>query len=379
MTGAGTAHAGAPHAAPQPTGDRAAAGNSGDPATDDQDLHRSTPAAPPAGPPAAPAAARSATLFRRVFLIIAVVLLADALVFAVGPESRGAQDALSALAGFGLVLGVAYWLMKRAFAPLRKLTEEAQAISSLVPGARVSEGAAVGEVAALQRSFNEMLARLEQAQRSSTRAQIEAQEEERRRIARELHDEIGQGLTTALLLLRRDREAAPGAQRERLDEAREIIKDTLHGVRRILAELRPESLEELGLGSALMNLARRVAAASGIDVRADVPQQLPRLSREVELAVFRTAQEALTNVLRHARAKRAWVRLDCDDRTLRLRIEDDGRGFDGEAGGRGTQGMAERAFAVGGRLRFGRRSDGRGTTVELEVPLALGAAGVVER
>ncbi|SEH12264.1 two-component system, NarL family, sensor histidine kinase UhpB [Thermoleophilum album] len=378
MTGAGTAHAGAPHTAPQPIEEPAAAGPLGDPATDTHDLHGSTRATSPAGPTAA-AAARSSTLFRRVFLIIAVVLLADALVFAVGPESRGAQDVLSALLGFGLVLGVAYWLMKRAFAPLRRLTEEAQAISSLMPGARVSEGAAVGEVAALQRSFNEMLARLEQAQRSSTRAQIEAQEEERRRIARELHDEIGQGLTTALLLLRRGRETGPDAERERLDEAREIIKDTLHGVRRILAELRPESLEELGLGSALMNLARRVAAASGIDVRADVPQQLPRLSREVELAVFRTAQEALTNVLRHARAERVWVRLDCDEQMLRLRVEDDGRGFDGETAGRGTQGMVERAFAVGGRLRFGRRADGRGTTVELEVPLALGAAGAVKR
>ncbi|WDT93324.1 HAMP domain-containing protein [Thermoleophilum album] len=311
---------------------------------------------------------RTPSLFRRVFAIVAAVLLIDAAVFAFGPESRGVGDALSSLAGFVLVLVVVYWLMRRAFAPLRTLAQETAQISSLVPGKRVTEGAAVREVAALQTAFNAMLERLEEAQRASARAQLDAQEEERRRVARELHDEIGQGLTTALLLLRHEREGADPQVRDRLDEARAVLKDTLHGVRRILAELRPESLEELGLGSALMNLARRVTAASGIEVRVDLPPTVPRLPRDVELVVFRTAQEALTNVLKHSEARSATVTLDVDDSGVRLQVDDDGRGIAPGASGRGTVGMAERAFAIGGWLTVSARPDGPGTRVVLTVP-----------
>jgi two-component system sensor histidine kinase UhpB len=142
-------------------------------------------------------------------------------------------------------------------------------------------------------------------------------------------------------------------------------------VRRIAQRLRPEALEDLGLGAALETLCARLSEQSGVAVQSRVPRDVGSITPEMELVVYRVAQEALTNALRHARASHLQVELRCRDGELTLRVADDGVGLDGPRLGSGIQGMRERALLVGGRVQV-RRLD-RGTEVRLELPLEASA------
>jgi two-component system sensor histidine kinase UhpB len=196
---------------------------------------------------------------------------------------------------------------------------------------------------------------------------LAAQEAERVGIARDLHDEVGQVLTGVLLQLNSMGESAP-ALRAELDEARQSVRRALDEVRRISSELRPEMLEHLGLVSALTELATSFARVSGLDVQREFAADVPKLAPEVELAIYRIAQESLTNVARHAGATRVTVSLDSGRGSLVLRIADDGRGFDGQpAEHGGLRSMRERALLVGGALAVKGRTEG-GAEVRLEVP-----------
>src|SRR5581483_9015526 len=180
----------------------------------------------------------------------------------------------------------------------------------------------------------------------------------RRRIAAGLHDEVGQVLTGVLL---------------RLDdeETKEAVRQALEEVRRIARELRPEMLEHLGLVSALTELSRRFAEQSGVRVEHRFGAGLPPLSDEAELAVYRVAQESLTNVARHAGATHVEVTLEPGVDSVVLRVADDGRGFAEDAASRnghsGIRGMRERALLVGGALAIKPGGNG-GVEVRLEVP-----------
>jgi two-component system sensor histidine kinase UhpB len=166
-------------------------------------------------------------------------------------------------------------------------------------------------------------------------------------------------------------EAAP-EHREELDEARKAVRRALEEVRRISSELRPEMLEHLGLVSALTELSTSFARISGLRVSRDFPLSLPTLAPDVELAVFRIAQESLTNVARHAEASEVTIAVQAGHDSVVLRIVDDGRGFDGapvEHGG--LRSMRERAVLVGGALAIKDAAEG-GVEVRLEVPVAAG-------
>jgi two-component system sensor histidine kinase UhpB len=178
-----------------------------------------------------------------------------------------------------------------------------------------------------------------------------------------LHDEVGQVLTGVLLQL--DDE-----------EAKQSVRQALEEVRRIARELRPEMLEHLGLVSALTELSRRFAEQSGIRVERRFAPTLPPLSDEAELAVYRVAQESLTNVARHANATRVELALEPGAHSVVLRVADDGRGMpetQSVNGHGGVRGMRERALLVGGALAIKRGRDG-GVEVRLEVPADVGLA-----
>jgi two-component system, NarL family, sensor histidine kinase UhpB len=245
-------------------------------------------------------------------------------------------------------------------------------VEPLDPGRRIPVYGDDEEVVELTRAFNEMLDRLEAERRESGRRSLEAQEGERRRVAQELHDEVGQTLTAIVLQLDRLARKAPRELRRELEDTRESARDSLGDVRRIAQRLRPEMLEDLGLPAALQALCERVSEQAGVRVQARLNPRPEELPAEVELVVYRVAQEALTNALRHARAANVVVELSRDNGGLRLRVADDGIGI-GEfpAQGGGLQGMRERALLVRGHLSVGDR-DG-GTEVSLHVP----DAGVV--
>jgi two-component system sensor histidine kinase UhpB len=212
-------------------------------------------------------------------------------------------------------------------------------------------------VTELVRAFNQMLERLEAERRESGRRALQAQEAERRRIASGLHDEVGQVLTGVLLQL--DDE-----------ETKEAVRQALNEVRRIARELRPEMLEQLGLVSALTELSRRFAESSGIRVERSFATELPPLSGEAELAVYRVAQESLTNVARHAGATHVDLALEPGVGSVVLSVCDDGRGISEAAatnGHGGLRGMRERALLVGGALAVKPGRTG-GVEVRLEVP-----------
>jgi signal transduction histidine kinase len=207
---------------------------------------------------------------------------------------------------------------------------------------------------------------------------ISAQEAERVRVSRELHDDTGQAL--ALILVRlgliEKLTGEPDVRRE-LAEVRTLVVDAIDGVRRLAVQLGPSVLEDLGLCSALEWLADRIREEGGIDVDLACDADDQRIGTTTALALFRVAQEALTNVVRHAGAARAWLRLRREGGVLHLTISDDGHGFDVRAARSrptasvGLFGIAERVALVGGELDI--TATPSGTCIDIRVPLQLEA------
>jgi signal transduction histidine kinase len=206
--------------------------------------------------------------------------------------------------------------------------------------------------------------------RDAVRRVVEAQELERKRLARELHDETGQALTSILLGLKPLEAESTGSTRESVAALRELVVSTLQDVRRLAVELRPSALDDLGLVPAVERLADTFAESGvSVDVAAHIgPERLPG---EVETTLYRIVQEAVTNVAKHAVAGHVSITLTRKSSSVVAIVEDDGRGFDPGAarpGGLGLLGMRERLALVGGTLRI-ESADGAGTTIAAEVPV----------
>jgi two-component system sensor histidine kinase UhpB len=317
-------------------------------------------------------------LFRRVAALNAAVVVGACVVtiLVLSPgklHSFAASEAIVLAAALLLVVVINLVLLRRALGPLEALTALARRVDLTRPGQRVPVGHYESEVSDLATTFNEMLARLEKERRDATRRVLAAQEGERLRIAQELHDEVGQTLTAVLLQLGRSARHADPALGAELLETQETARASLEDVRRISRELRPEALDDLGLSSALVALTERFSQSAGLNVRRQLDRELPVLSEEAELVIYRVAQEALTNVARHAGTDRAELSLTSVDGELILRVADDGPGFDPQrTEGGGLRGMRERAVLVGAQLAVARRRTG-GTEVRLSVP--VGEAG----
>lgn len=320
------------------------------------------------------------SLFWRVFAVNAVVLVGDGLLLALAPPLVSSPpvlaDALVIIAGLATMLLLTYFLMRRAFLPLQRLRERAVRVDALRSGERLPDDGRVREASELTGAFNEMLHRLEAERRASALRTMAAREEQRRRLSRELHDEVGQNLSAVLLLLQSIGEHCDKRDAGRVLEAREMVRDGLDSARRVARELRPEVLDRLGVLRALTELVLRMSRSDTPRLCLALPDHLPVLDEAVELVVYRVSQEALTNVLRHAQARCGGLRLEIKGRALVLTIWDDGVGLyraDGtgharQADGQGLVGMRERAFAVAASLRIGPRAPA-GTEVVLTVPL----------
>jgi signal transduction histidine kinase len=202
---------------------------------------------------------------------------------------------------------------------------------------------------------------------------VSAQEMERKRLARELHDETGQALTSILLGLKPlEKSATTDEERAAAAAVRELVVTTLQDVRRLAVELRPSALDDFGLGTAVERLAETFRESSGLRVDLEAHLRDDRLPAEVETTLYRIVQEALANIVKHASADHVSIVLTQSERAVSAVVEDDGRGFDPNGTGGdvlGLVGMRERVALVGGRLRI-ESADGSGTTIAAEVPVA---------
>jgi PAS domain S-box-containing protein len=231
-----------------------------------------------------------------------------------------------------------------------------------------------------RRKAEDQLRRQQSELRELSAQVLEAREEEKTLIARELHDELGQLLTAMKMDLAWLRERLPGldpALAAKAGQMNEVLDQTVGSVRRIAADLRPLMLDDLGLADACGWLVEDFARRSGVECRIDLPpaEQLDALGRDVAIAVYRVLQESLTNIARHSGAKRAWAVLEAGDAELRIEIEDDGRGVSlqelTKSRSLGVKGMRERILYLGGELEVARAPRG-GTRVRARVPLAQG-------
>jgi two-component system sensor histidine kinase UhpB len=313
---------------------------------------------------------RPLSVFWRVFAVNAGLLGVLAALLLFSPVEIDAPikplQALIVILALVVTLAANAYLLRRALAPLERLAQRMETVDLLRPGQRL-QVLRKDEISRVVVAFNRMLDRLEGERQQSGRRILAAQEAERIGIARDLHDEVGQVLTGVLLHLDSIAESVP-THRVEIDDAKRSVRRALNEVRRISSELRPEMLEQLGLVSALTELTRTFSRVSGIRVERRFDQSLPELERAAELAVYRIAQESLTNIVRHAQAKRVTVVLEQGFDSVVLRVIDDGRGVAGEPEEHGgLRSMRERALLIGAALAIKPASSG-GVEVRLEVP-----------
>ena len=311
-------------------------------------------------------------LLWRVFGTNAVVLTVAFLALVFAPVTVSAPPEATELVvlvvGLAIMLAINLSLLRPAFRPLDELADTMRRHDPLAPGTRARVDGDPN-VAALARAFNDMLDRLESERRDAARRALVVQEGERRRVARELHDEVGQILTGVMLQIEGLAAQIPEDLRGQLDELRETAREGTEEVRRIARRLRPEALEDLGLQSALAALATSVGEQAGL--RVDRHLELPELplSEAQELVIYRVAQEAMTNVVRHAEASEVELRLErAGDRVI-LVVRDDGKGLPNGAlpSAHGIRGMRERAMLIGADIAITRPA--RGTQVKLSIPV----------
>jgi two-component system sensor histidine kinase UhpB len=307
----------------------------------------------------------------RIFAVNAVLLVAAAVALAFSPATVSFPIALTEgivlAVGLVAILIVNLLLVRRSFAPLERLTRLMRSVDLLRPGQRL-DVTGPQEVRELGAVFNEMLERLEHERHESGWDALKAQESERKRVAQELHDEVGQALTAVMLQIGRLAKNAPSDLSDELTEALETTRTSLEDVRRIAKQLRPEALDDLGLVPALNALANTFAERTGLRIRRRLPEAVPALGDEAELVVFRVAQESLTNAARHAESTRVDLTLERTGHRIVLHVRDYGRGIDGIRPGSGIRGMRERAPLIGGNLSIAN-APGGGTEVSLTLPV----------
>jgi two-component system sensor histidine kinase UhpB len=318
-------------------------------------------------------------LFHRVAGINALLLLLAVAVTIVvlvpGHESsyRIEEEGVVLLVAVVLVVLLNVFVLRRVIQPLQRLTAVARTVDLSDLRQAVPDAEPNSEAGELAVTFNAMLERLRVERREATGRVLAGQEAERLRIAQELHDQVGQELTAVLLLLSRLQAQGPERLRSAVLEAQRSVRASLEEVRRIALELRPEALDDLGLESALSVLCDRFAERSGLQVSCRMAEQLPELSPDAELVIYRVAQEALTNVARHSGSRTAELALQPDDGHVLLSVRDRGKGLATDpAPGSGIRGMRERAGLVGAALEI-RNHEGGGTEVRLRVPVEVAA------
>jgi two-component system sensor histidine kinase UhpB len=278
--------------------------------------------------------------------------------------------------GLGLVvvaLVLALVRERQRMRPLERLIEEMEKVDLSRPGPMLPRSIdGVGETEEVERlelAFLRMMNRLEAERRRAGSAALQAQEQERARVARDLHDEVNQSLTGLLLRLEAAREAAPPELEAELAETKALANQAMRELLSLARQLRPTALDDLGVVAATAGQVEQLARGE-IVAEFGADGDFSDLPDDAQLVVYRVAQEALSNAARHSGASRVEVRLRrLHDEGVELTVADDGRGFAFEESerGLGIGGMRERALLIGGELTIESRP-GRGTSVRLTVP-----------
>jgi two-component system sensor histidine kinase UhpB len=300
-------------------------------------------------------------------LVCATVLLAAVAVdLQLGGVSRAREGLVLAAALIATLL--ANWLLlHRRFKPLEAVIERMERVDLSDPAGREQPSDRQSrEVARLTAAFDRMLVRLEHERREAGNAAIRAQERERQRVARDLHDEVNQALTAVLLRLEATTQTAPPALQQELRETKTLTQQAMEQLLSLARQLRPSILDDHGLIAALHTQVRDFGEQTGIAAIFNRRGPLVPLTAEQQLAMYRVTQESLSNIAQHADASRVEVELSFVGATM-LTITDDGRGFvRARDGGLGLSGMRERALQAQGLLRI-YSAHGGGTRVELRI------------
>ncbi len=279
------------------------------------------------------------------------------------PEGRQFFVISAAILATVLVNG---FVLRRRFAGLQQLIDTMEQVDLSRPGVRVAEAEADSEeVARLNQAFNRMLARIEDERAAVASAVLKAQEDERARLARDLHDEVNQALTGVLLRLQATVQDAPAELRDELRETQRVAAQAMDELRGLAHELRPTALDDHGVSAALRTQIEEFQTKTGVPTTLDLSGNVDEFREDEQLVVYRVVQEALSNAARHAGATKVHVEVRRKGGRGVVRVIDDGRGIDLDKGaGHGLTGMRERALQAGGRLDV-HSALGAGTTVEL--------------
>ena len=314
---------------------------------------------------------RGLSLYARVVLVNVAILLIALMLLILTPvtvsASISARQIIVLVVTFAVMVAVDAALVRFSFRRLVALVHRMDTLDVLRPRERLPElGGA--EARALIGGFNTMLDRLEAERRASTQRSVTVLESERQRISRELHDEIGQRLTGILLQLGRIRDDPPDRARAGVAQVLDATRAVMDEIGALAWQMRPGTLDDLGLLNALETLAASFGAGETARVKTVLPHQLPLMTSEEELAIYRIAQEALTNAVRHSGATAITVAIQVSRASIALQVSDNGCGLP-ETGdeGMGLRGMRERALLVGGQLGM-HENHPHGLRVDLTVP-----------
>ncbi len=322
---------------------------------------------------------RRQNLLTQVLVANLVLMLATVLaVVIVGNPSLDVSNhptlAVIVVLAIVLMILVNVLMLQRRFRPLERLVEEMEKVDLTRPGANLRiQGDGAGEseeVERLNRAFRRMLERLEAERRRTSSTALAAQEQERARVARDLHDEVNQSLTALLLRLEAARARAPVEVAHELAETKALANRAMEELLMLARQLRPTALDDLGLKAALSGHVRELGRRGSVRTSFESEGNFSGLPADVQLVVYRVAQEALSNAVQHSGGEHVRVNLVRSGDRVELRVEDDGSGFtfDQAARGLGIAGMRERALLVGGDIHVESRP-GAGTRVLLTVPL----------
>src|SRR3954449_13288188 len=309
-----------------------------------------------------------------VLLVVAVLFAATAaagLNLAVNDERlRYGAIAISIL----LLLGINMLVLRRRFSPLEELIARIEEIDPTQPNTQfVVPRTTLEEVERLAIAFRRLLSRIEDERRRSGRLVLRAQEEERRRLARDLHDEVNQALTAILLRLQALSESAPPQLADEIAELKALVNQAMEELLRLARTLRPASLDDMGLIAAIEGQIARFSEQTGIQAVLHHEGTPEAISEDQQTVIYRVVQEALSNTAQHSGATYVDFELRVfPSHGVELRVRDNGKGFDAARGadggpGIGLSGMAERARLVGGELTV-TSSPGSGTRVRLYIP-----------
>jgi two-component system, NarL family, sensor histidine kinase UhpB len=314
-------------------------------------------------------------LFTQVMAVNVALICAAALAAGLlGGLDPGETQRVLVVIGIAAVLGLLanLVLLRARFRPLEDLIEDMEKVDLSRPRAHIPSSIdGKGETAEVERielAYLRMLRRLEAERRRASSAALRAQEEERARVARDLHDEVNQALTGVLLRLEAARENAPPQLEGELAETRSLANQAMEELLSLARQLRPTALDDLGLEAAIAGQVKEIGGHRDIDATFNAEGDFSDLDDDVQLVVYRVAQEALSNAAQHSDASTIRVDLRRGDPDVELKVSDDGRGFSFAAaqGGLGISGMRERALLVDGEVEIHSRP-GEGTTVWLRI------------